>query len=126
MGQRRDALGGDLFCSLMAALNFQLPHEGLRAAGVHGHLFLNGGTLVGLGGGSGRSLQQCAHELATTLRWTVVSGRSVSGVRAASRPAPCAAWRVVQPRVSIVRVCRELAWPGRRKLAAWSLTSAAC
>ena len=30
-GQARDALGGDLFCSLMAAINFKLPSESLRA-----------------------------------------------------------------------------------------------
>lgn len=31
MPPRRDALGGDLFCSLMAALNFQLPFEAMQA-----------------------------------------------------------------------------------------------
>lgn len=35
---RRDALGGDLFCSLMAAFNFQLPLESLRSVSSGGLL----------------------------------------------------------------------------------------
>ncbi|KAL4452572.1 hypothetical protein ABPG75_008234 [Micractinium tetrahymenae] len=70
---RRDALGGDLFCSLMAALNFQLPAESLRSVGIHGHVFVNGGSLV-QGAGPGRSLQSAWHEFATSFRWSVGAG----------------------------------------------------
>ena len=65
-----DSLGGDLFCSLLAAVAFPLPAPALQAAGVHGHVFLNGGNLVGLsrppGGGSR------LHEFSTTFRWSMV------------------------------------------------------
>ncbi|PSC74144.1 sorting and assembly machinery component 50-like protein B-like [Micractinium conductrix] len=71
--RQRDALGGDLFCSLVAAVNFQLPSESLRAAGIHGHVFVNGGSMVGLAGG-GRPFQQAWHEFATTFRWSVGAG----------------------------------------------------
>ncbi|KAL4421736.1 hypothetical protein ABPG77_002352 [Micractinium sp. CCAP 211/92] len=70
---RRDALGGDLFCSLMAALNFQLPAESLRSVGIHGHVFVNGGSLV-QGVGPGRSLQSAWHEFGTSFRWSVGAG----------------------------------------------------
>lgn len=70
---RRDALGGDLFCSLMAAVNFQLPAESLRSAGIHGHVFVNGGSLVH-GVAPGRSLQNAWHEFATSFRWSVGAG----------------------------------------------------
>ena len=78
--RERDALGGDVFCSVLAALNFQLPHEGLRATGCHGQLFVNGGTIAALSG-TGRGLQQCVHELVTSFRWSVVSapGRHQGG-----------------------------------------------
>lgn len=65
-----DSLGGDLFCSLLAAVTFPLPGPALQAAGVHGHVFVNGGSLVGLSrppGGGSRLL-----EFSTTFRWSMV------------------------------------------------------
>ena len=42
--QQRDALGGDLFCSIMAALNFQLPHQAMQAVS---HPMKYSGQLLG-------------------------------------------------------------------------------
>lgn len=69
----RDALGGDLYASLMAALNFKLPHPALQALRLHGHAFLNGGSsvlLTGNGKGYGANLR----EFGTSLRWSVGAG----------------------------------------------------
>ena len=192
--RQRDALGGDLFCSLVAAVNFQLPSESLRAvregraahvrgsitsnnqphqsprgasssvlpcsgcrgahgeatasrprlchhmqpsrpslynrlwhprprfcerrprwlppstavsstqppvfpfnhscqqtqAGIHGHVFVNGGSMVGLAGG-GRPFQQAWHEFATTFRWSVVRGPAAAATAAAATAAAAAA-----------------------------------
>ncbi|KAI3432894.1 hypothetical protein D9Q98_010476 [Chlorella vulgaris] len=69
----RDALGGDLFCSFAAALNFQLPVDAMRAAGIHGHVFVSGGNLVALSG-AGRNWQSAWHEFTTTFRWSAGAG----------------------------------------------------
>lgn len=58
----------------MAALNFQLPGEGLKALGIHGQVFLNGGSSTLLSS-EGRVARAGVRELASTFRWTVVSGR---------------------------------------------------
>jgi hypothetical protein len=42
-------------------------------AGVHGHVFVNGGNLVALNG-SGRGWPMAWHEFTTSFRWSVVSG----------------------------------------------------
>jgi outer membrane protein insertion porin family len=68
----RDALGGDVACSLLAALQFRLPHEGLTAAGVHGQVFLNGGTLCSLQGAA--SPAAFARDLASSFRWSAGAG----------------------------------------------------
>ncbi len=137
---RRDALGGDLMCSLMAALNFPLPSDAMRAvsackeglaravvgtrscscsasapapllhyapshggqsiarhcpkvlcvhavahgplplvlvaptqAGIHGHVFINGGNLVGLSGGGRSGLRSAWRDFSTSFRWSIVS-----------------------------------------------------
>jgi len=61
----RDALGGDLLCAATAAVTFPLPHEALRAAGVHGHVFVNAGTLLPLA---------AASELTSSLRAAAGAG----------------------------------------------------
>ena len=47
--RKRDALGGDLFCSLLAEYNFDLPHAVLEALGIRGHVFANAGNTILLG-----------------------------------------------------------------------------
>lgn len=71
-GQLRDFLGGDLMCSLLAAINFPSPVPAMRAAGMHGHVFLNGGNMALLGG-TGKGLRESWQEFATTFRWSIVS-----------------------------------------------------
>ncbi|PRW61285.1 Sorting and assembly machinery component 50 [Chlorella sorokiniana] len=71
---RRDALGGDLMCSLMAALNFPMPSDAMRAAGIHGHVFINGGNLVGLSGGGRAGLRSAWREFSTSFRWSIGAG----------------------------------------------------
>ena len=44
----RDALGGDLLCSGCAAITFPLPLEALQDTTVHGHCFVQCGTLLPL------------------------------------------------------------------------------
>ena len=68
-GRQLDALGGDAFVSILAALRFRLPSQALDQSGVHGQTFLNGGSLVAVS----NSLPSSLHQLATTLRWSVVS-----------------------------------------------------
>ena len=72
---RRDHLGGDVAVSLTAALNFQFPRvpglASLRVAGLHGHVFVNGGSVALLGGGA-RSLRAGADELLSSFRWASV------------------------------------------------------
>ena len=114
--RERDALGGDVFCSVLAALNFQLPHEGLRATGCHGQLFVNGGTIAALSG-TGRGLQQCVHELVTSFRWSVVSapGRQGGGGAPARHN-----------HLTSRAQCRALGWFCPHRLGGWSSTCAAC
>ena len=114
--RERDALGGDVFCSVLAALNFQLPHEGLRATGCHGQLFVNGGTIAALSG-TGRGLQQCVHELVTSFRWSVVSapGRHQGGGGEARHN-----------HLTSRAQCRALGWFCPHRLGGWSSTCAAC
>lgn len=79
----RDSLGGDLVLSVMAAINFPAPVPAMRAAGMHGQVFLNGGNAMLLAG-SGKSLRDYWQEFSTTFRWSVVSGgRAVEGGAAA-------------------------------------------
>jgi hypothetical protein len=64
-----DSLGGDIVLGGAAALNFQLPNEALRSAGIYGQLFINGGSLAPLAGGPVRdSLRQ----FSTSFRWSMV------------------------------------------------------
>lgn len=67
----RDALGGDFFGTILASLSFELPFELAREAGMHGHVFLNGGSVVGVAGREG-GLRDRAREFGQSLRWTVV------------------------------------------------------
>lgn len=98
-------------CSLMAALNFPLPSDAMRAvsqrvgwlqlgctfpwscpawsgwlltnttctlllftqAGIHGHVFVNGGNLVGLSGGGRSGLRSAWRDFSTSFRWSIVS-----------------------------------------------------
>uniref|UniRef100_A0A6U9QFE8 Bacterial surface antigen (D15) domain-containing protein n=1 Tax=Picocystis salinarum TaxID=88271 RepID=A0A6U9QFE8_9CHLO len=46
--QATDALGGDLMCSLITSLTFDLPNKLMKTVGIHGHVFLNGGNVVPL------------------------------------------------------------------------------
>ncbi|KAK9830313.1 hypothetical protein WJX72_010954 [[Myrmecia] bisecta] len=70
---KRDALGGDLYCSLLAAIRFELPHPALRQAGIYGHAFVNGGNLALLSGVK-RSLRDSVNNFATTFRWSTGVG----------------------------------------------------
>ncbi len=49
-------------------------------AGVHGHLFLNGGNLVALSG-EGHSLHSAWRDFTTAFRWTMVRVMLTSGPR---------------------------------------------
>ncbi|KDD76955.1 hypothetical protein H632_c56p0, partial [Helicosporidium sp. ATCC 50920] len=69
----RDALGGDFFGTILASLSFELPFELAREAGMHGHVFLNGGSVVGVAGREG-GLRDRAREFGQSLRWTVGAG----------------------------------------------------
>lgn len=71
----RDALGGDLFFSILAAVNFEVPFEAAREVGIRGHVFLNGGSLVGLGGGGRMSgVKSSVNEMVSKVRWCVGAG----------------------------------------------------
>ncbi|KAL3152135.1 hypothetical protein ABBQ32_001233 [Trebouxia sp. C0010 RCD-2024] len=73
-GSRRDALGGDLYATVLAALRFQFPSRSLQEAGIHGHFFVNGGSLSLLSG-TGRSLKQAVTEdFMRSWRWTAGVG----------------------------------------------------
>lgn len=75
-----DALGGDLYANILAAVTVLLPHPALAALRLHGHAFLNGGNvtgLPGLAGGAGwrgGALGKSLHEFATTFRWSAGLG----------------------------------------------------
>lgn len=69
----RDALGGDLFCSVLAAFNFPLPFETAKAMGMHGHVFINGGSIVGLAG-QRKSVGDCGREFGRSFRWSAGAG----------------------------------------------------
>lgn len=70
----RDALGGDLYATVLAALRFQFPSRNLQEAGVHGHFFINGGNLSLLSG-TNRSIQQTVTEdFLRNWRWTAGVG----------------------------------------------------
>jgi outer membrane protein insertion porin family len=51
---KRDALGGDLFAALMAAVSVPLPHPLFEAIGAHAQFFVNGGNTVPLAGAATR------------------------------------------------------------------------
>jgi hypothetical protein len=84
----RDALGGDVFASVYAALMLRLPGQ-LGDLGAHGHVFANGGSAAllpaaaaaaaGGGGGSssgsglaalGRRLREGASQMGASFRWS--------------------------------------------------------
>lgn len=89
----RDSLGGDLMVSVLAAINFPSPVPAMRAAGMHGHVFLNGGNCLLLGG-SGRSLHECWQDFTSTFRWSVVSQVSSLGVCLGGECSACVCvWR---------------------------------
>ncbi|KAL6769455.1 SAM50 [Auxenochlorella protothecoides x Auxenochlorella symbiontica] len=69
-GRTRDALGGDVFCTFLGALNFELPFEATRAAGLYAHLFVNGGNVVGLG----PACREDAAAFASGFRWSMGAG----------------------------------------------------
>ncbi|KAK2079523.1 hypothetical protein QBZ16_001917 [Prototheca wickerhamii] len=69
-GRTRDALGGDLYVSLLGALNVELPWEALRQAGMYGHLFVNGGTCLGLDADWKKEVSQ----LPSSFRWSLGVG----------------------------------------------------
>lgn len=70
---RRDALGGDLFTSLFAAVNFPLPHPAFQALNIHGHVFVNGGNTVLLSG-TKTPLQDQWKQFLNTFRWSAGIG----------------------------------------------------
>ena len=49
----------------------QLPFEAPRALGIHGHVFVNGGSAELLAG-TGRPMREAAHEFVRAFRWTAV------------------------------------------------------
>lgn len=49
----------------------QLPFEAPRAMGLHGHVFVNGGS-VELLTGTGRTLRQGARDFLQSFRWSAV------------------------------------------------------
>ena len=67
-----DRVGGDLLFSVLAQLRFPLPVPAMQAAGMYGHLFVNGGKLVQLTGGSS-PLDHSFRGFARNFRWSVVS-----------------------------------------------------
>ena len=54
-GGGRDALGGDFMASALAAVTFPIPYQPLAEVGVHGHAFVNAGTLLPLAAAAGRA-----------------------------------------------------------------------
>lgn len=63
-GRQRDALGGDVMFSALAALNFEVPFApALKQAGIHAHVYGNAGNCVGLPGYGRQALASCAREL---------------------------------------------------------------
>ena len=73
--QRRDALGGDFFASLLVELRSKLPLPPLANAGVYGRAFLNGGSSMLLTGQPDVLVpgpRNALAELAATSRWSVV------------------------------------------------------
>ena len=52
-------------------MRLQLPFEAPRALGLHGHVFLNGGS-VELLTGTGRTLRQGAADFLQGFRWSAV------------------------------------------------------
>ncbi|CAL8469714.1 g9256 [Coccomyxa elongata] len=71
-----DALGGDMMCAILAEIRFQLPVAAMRAAGMYGHAFLNGGNAAQLSG-TGRPLKQTLKDFVRvhqTWRWSAGVG----------------------------------------------------
>lgn len=60
---KRDALGGDLLTSVLAAANFAIPHPLCEALGIHAQAFVNGGNIVQLAGQRTQWLGQCTRWL---------------------------------------------------------------
>lgn len=83
---KRDALGGDLFCGIFAALGVPLPGR-FGEMGLHAHAFVNGGSSVLVAGRSrdsstgaedgsslGGLLRQKVKQLGQTMRWSTGLG----------------------------------------------------
>ncbi|MEW5305444.1 MAG: hypothetical protein WDW38_010472 [Sanguina aurantia] len=70
---KRDALGGDLYASVLAALTFQLPHPVLKSLNMHGQVFVNGGNNMALAGTS-RPLRDSINEFGSQFRWSTGAG----------------------------------------------------
>jgi len=51
----------------------QFPSKGLQEAGIHGHLFVNGGNLSLLSGTSRSIKQAVTEDFIRSWRWSVVS-----------------------------------------------------
>ena len=68
---KSDQTGGDLLFSLLVQLRFPLPVPAMQAAGMYGHVFVNGGNLVQLSG-TGSPLEQSFQNFAKNLRWSAV------------------------------------------------------
>ncbi|CAD7703068.1 unnamed protein product [Ostreobium quekettii] len=71
--QPRDALGGDLLCSVSAAVNFDLPHSSLQWLGIYGHAFFNAGNTMLLCG-SGRPLKTSLKDFGSSFRTSAGAG----------------------------------------------------
>lgn len=116
-------------------LLFSLPAaQCVFQAGIHGHLFLNGGNLVALSG-IGRSLQSAWRDFTTTFRWSVVRntellvhscGGGFACLYASLLPAVSAVLHRIRPRPAAALMCRAQALCGPLVLASWSLTCAKC
>lgn len=70
---KRDYVGGDIFASIFAALNFQLPHPALQALNIHAHTFVNGGSIAQLAG-LGKPIKETLNDFTHCVRWSVGAG----------------------------------------------------
>lgn len=56
---------------LMARGGGQIPHPAAQALGLYAHVFVNGGSIVGLTG-QGRSVRSCLNDFSSSWRWSTV------------------------------------------------------
>lgn len=67
----RDAIGGDLCGTILAALRFNLPGEFFRSSGIRGQLFLNWGNVSSLA--DRRSVRETVSDFMRDYRCSMVS-----------------------------------------------------